>query len=184
MDFRQADPQAISWATWSRGQPAARTAQGGKIVVQTPLCPCRVSLQGGGMYRIDLVLRPDVALHSEFADWLCVIEEGAAEAEALKAWRGARGRSTCVYNNSMRLMAFSDTLVFDSSGKLSGDLLSAAGCSCIIELQGGWSTDSRWGLRWKIVQCKFVEEVSLAPAGALDDEPEAPGPANFAFLDD
>ena len=130
------------------------------------------------MYRLDLALRPDLPVHSDFCDWLCEVEEGAAAAKALEAWRGGRGKSTTVYNNSVRLMAFSDTLA--------PDLLSAAGCSCIVELQGGWNTDSRWGLRWRVVQIKFVNEVSLPPPppnSPPESAPQAPAAA-FAFLDD
>lgn len=192
MDFRSVQPSAITWSTWSRGQPVARVGQGGKVVAQTPLCPCRVSVAGSGMYRLDLVLRQDLPTHSQFCGWLADIEDSASE--ALKEWRGGRSKSTCVYNNSMRLMAFSDTLAFDSSGKLSADLMSAGGCACIIELQGCWSTEARWGLRWKIVQIKFVEECSLAalpaPVTVVDDDTHQPsrGPTDvqstFAFLDD
>lgn len=194
MDFRLVSPPDIAWSTWSRGQPVARTAQGGKVVVQTPLCPCRMSLAGAGMYRVELALRPDLPAHAAFADWLSDVEDSAQAAPALAEWRGARRRSTTAYNNSVRLMAFSDTLAFDASGNLSADLMAARGCACILELQGGWSGEARWGLRWKIVQIKFAEECALPTAPQVDDDEDITttttggvgcgGGGGFAFVED
>jgi hypothetical protein len=58
----------------------------------------------------------------------------------------------------MRVMAFADTPVFDSREALTAELESARSVSCILELQGTWSTETRWGLRWKILQVKVYEE--------------------------
>jgi len=187
MDFRLVKPADIAWTVSSRGQPAARTSGGAKVVVQTPLCPCRVTATGGGMYRMHLALRPDLPVHSAFSDWLCEVDESASESEALREWRGGRSRSVALYNNSLRLTAFSDTLAFDATGKLSADLLSAGGCACIIELQGAWATEARWGVRWRVVQIKFSEDCELpAAACAIDDEtcPPGPAPGAYSFLDD
>lgn len=191
MDFRAVQPSQIAWATWSRGQPTARTPQGGKVVVQTPTCGVRVSMPSPGMYRLDMQLRRDVEIHQAFSQWLADIEDGVAGADGLKAWRGTKGRSTTVYNGNLRLTAFSDTLAFDASGALSADLMSAASATCIVELQGCWSSDARWGLRWRIVQVKFSKEPPALPAASsafVDDDDEPPaapggGGAAYAFLD-
>ncbi len=187
MDFRLIKAADIVWSLTSRGQPMARTAAGAKVVVQTPLCPCRVVAPGGGMYRVHLALRPDLAVHSAFCEWLCDVEDGAGDSAALAAWRGARSKSVAVYNNSLRVMAFSDTPTFDASGRLSAELLTAGGCTCILELQGGWSTDARWGVRWKAVQIKFGVECDLPPpAPRLIDDSDGDGgtSAEYAFVDD
>lgn len=192
MDFRAVQPSQVTWTTWSRGQPAARTPQGGKVVVQTPPCAVRVSMPSPGMYRLDMQLRPDVEIHQAFSEWLADIEDAVAGADALKAWRGAKSRSTTVYNGNLRLTAFSDTLAFDATGALSADLMSAAGATCLVELQGCWSSEARWGLRWRVVQVKFSREpppLPIAPAAFVDDDdpPAAQaaggGGGAYAFLD-
>lgn len=188
MDFRAIKPEDIAWAPAGPRGPAARSPLGGgRVAVQTPLCACKVSVQRPGMYRLDLALRPHMPAHAAFAAWL-----RGVESEAATALRGVPGydrpMSACVYNDGLRLMAFSDTLTYDEDGRLSADLLSAAGCECLIELSGTWSGDSRWGLRWRVAQLRFVREVSFPPAPAIDDDDE---PASeiaaagaLAFLDD
>lgn len=179
MDFRSVTPSSLTWSTLSRGQPVARTPQGGKVVVQTPTCPCRVSMHSPGMFRIDMSLRAHVPIHAAFMDWVSDIEESATE-----HLRIPKMRSSCVYNGNLRLMAFSDTLAFDASGSLSADLMSAAACACVVELQGCWTTDQKWGLRWKVVQVKFTHEApALPPAPGEEDEAPATG-AGFAFVED
>lgn len=187
MDFRGVNPAGVEWSIWSRGQPVPRLPGGARVQVQTPLCGVRVSSAGSGMYRIDMSLRPDIPLHSDFCQWVCDIEDGASGAVELAEWRGARSRSTSVYNNSMRLMAFSDTLAFDAAGSLSAHLMDAAGAACIIELSGLWNNESRWGLRWKIVQIKFQTDSPVFPASAFVDEDAGDAKASingFAFVED
>jgi len=182
MDFRTVDPAAIQWATGPRGLPVARTPAG-RVTVQTPLCACRPSLASAGMYRLELFFLPHVAQHAAFCQWMADVEDAAAD----KLRFPDKVRSACVYNNGMRLMAFSDTLAFDASGKLSADLLDAASCSCIIELQGCWTSEYKWGLRWKIVQLKFGAEAPAfppAPTTGDDDVPARPAGEAFAFLED
>lgn len=191
MDFRSVAPSSVTWATWSRGQPVARTRQGGKVVVQTPACACTVSLASPGMYRIQMMLNGSSPVHAAFCEWLGELEEAAGEAPELASWKASKGRSTCVYNNTMRLMAFSDTMAFDESGKMSADLMTAKGCACIVELQGCWTSDSRWGLRWRVVQVKFSKEAPVTMAFVDDDDGDGSGGGNggggaaaFAFMDD
>ena len=182
MDFRAVDPSTTTWSTWTRGQPGARARDGSKVVVQTPTCPCRVSLARPGMYRVDLKLHPAVPVHAQFAEWVGALEESASEAAELAEWRGKRRRSACVYNDGVRLMAFSDTLAFDEEGKLSADLMDAAACAALVELQGLWSTDTSWGLRWRVTQLKFSKTPLDLPAVVA--EPPPPALPGFAFVDE
>lgn len=194
MDFRAVDPGALQWTLGPRGLPAARVATtGAKVIVQTPTCPVRVTLSAPGMYRMELRLVPGVAAHAAFAKWACDVEESAAEASALDAWKGAKRRSSWVFNDTARLMAFSDTMAFDADGKLSADLMDARGCAALIELQGLWATDAKWGVRWKVSQVKFSKEPPSLPVslenhhgdGEADDEAAVPPDASmFAFLND
>lgn len=186
-DFRAVPPGEIDWSGRYRGQPAARLAGGERVVVQAPLACCAVTLAGAGMYRVDIKLRHDVPVHAEFAAWLNEIDEAAAGCPGLAEWREGRGRSDTLYRSNWRLMAFSDTLCFDSQGKLSFDLPDAAACSCLVELQGGWSSPGRWGVRWKVLEIKFDKSPPdwaspEAPAPVATD----PGPrlSRFAFVED
>ena len=193
MDFRAVDPGALTWSMGPRGLPAVRNTAGAKVIVQTPTCPCRVTVQAPGMYRMELQLMPGVASHDAFAKWASEVEDSAADAGALAGWKGGKRRSSWVFNGTARLMAFSDTMAFDADGKLSADLMDAQGCAALIELQGLWSTDAKWGVRWKVSQVKFSKEPPTLPcvssgtdAAVSDDEAHAvpPDPSIFAFLDD
>ena len=192
MDFRRIDPAAIGWGgAWYRGQPTARLPGGAKVQVQTPPCACTVRLAQPGMFRVELALRPEVPSHSAFAEWLGEVERSveaaAAASPELQQWAAGKSRSTTVYNGTMRLMAFNDTMAFDREGALSANLMDAAGCACLLELTGCWSTDARWGLRWKIVQIKFDTAppdlpVTLDPV--ITDVITEPVPQSYGFMQD
>lgn len=187
MDFRAIDASGLSWNTWYKGQPVARLPGGARLQVQTPLSACRVSVAHPGMYRVELSMRPDVAAHIAFKEWVTEIERSAEAAAAgdseLASWMGTKQRSATVYNDNMRLTAFSDTLTFDSTGKLSAGLMDAAACACLLELSGCWSSDTRWGLRWRIVQLKFD---TVAPTLPTIEVPcDAPPPSLvYEFVED
>lgn len=188
MDFKDVDPAAIDWSSWYRGQPAARlldqpSGESHKLVVQTPLAPCNVSLSGAGMYRIDLSLDTSAAVHRQFCEWLEELDRAVASREALADWRRGKSQSSTLYNSRMRVTAFSDTLCFDAEGQLSFELLDAAACSCLLELQGCWSTDSRWGLRWRVAQVKFTTEPPTAFVRRQHQNQTSSAPQQqFAFL--
>lgn len=192
MDFRAIDATSLSWNSWYKGQPVARLAGGGRLQVQTPTAACRVSVAHPGMYRVELSLRPDVAAHAAFREWVADIERSAERAAAedteLAAWMGVKQRSATVYNDTMRLTAFSDTLTFDQHGTLSAALMDAAACACLLELSGCWSSDQRWGLRWRIVQLKFdtvAPTFPTAPVPPCDSSPRAANNGGgYDFVDD
>jgi hypothetical protein len=89
-------------------------------------------------------------LHREFEQWLLDVENNASG-----PWKTQRATKSAVYSSTFSVMAFSDTMAFDESGKLSAELASAKSCSVLIELSGAWTGDGAWGPRWKIVQLKF-----------------------------
>lgn len=201
MDFRNVDARGLKWAPYvprrAGGKPGVSVKSGeGKVTVQTPLCACTVTMSTPGMYRLRLSLRQDVAAHREFSEWLCAVEESAREAASMQKWREGRSLSTSLYNGVLQLTAFSDTLAFDSEGKMSVGMLDARACACIVELQGCWQTDSRWGLRWRIAQLKWQREPPTLPSeprfvAGDDEEDEQPtaggaagGAAGFQFLAD
>lgn len=186
MDFRKVGLEALRWgAAWYRGQPLARLGDSCKVIVQTPMAPCRVSFAGGGMHRVELAMVPGVKAHDQFWAWVSAVEAAAAASPDLEEWRGGRSPTACIFRGSMRLMVFADTLAFDASGALSADLMSAAACSCLIELQGCWKTDDKWGVRWKVQQIKFDSTPPDFPAApALPPPPAAASEAAYGFLEE
>ncbi len=182
LDFRTIDPAGVAWTIagpGGRGGPrvVARVREN-KVVVQTPTCPVRVDMTttsaGMPMYRVDFALLETDPAHSEFLEWVRGVERRAAE--SLVDWRGSRSLSTTTFGrgdrHSMRLTAFSDTLAFDAGGKVSADLVDATTAAAVLELQGAWNTDAKWGVRWKIVQLKFDTQPHECPAPVpLDVEP-------------
>lgn len=153
--FDTVDPSSIRW-TNRGGRIFADVGSRGRLATQTPKCGCRITLHKPGMYRVDMRLNSGVDTHAAFADWVGRLEQSVIDLEPELS--STKSLSRCVYNGNLRLMAFSDTLAFDADGKLSVDFLSAAACACVLELQGAWTTDARWGLRWKIVHLKFWPE--------------------------
>lgn len=191
MDFRAVNPATVTWTVGRRGAPIARGPSNAPVRIQTPPFACTVGALGSGMMRVDLALHPRVDVHREFGRWLGDLEEAAAESPVVAAWKSGRTAARCVYRDSMRLMAFSDTPTFNQHGQLAAGLLDAVGCECILELQGAWGTDGRWGLRWKIAQLKYYEGCPpTLPVRVDDDEGEEDqehredAPREFSFIED
>lgn len=156
MDFRSVSPGSIAFKKAGQRGAVAATGPGGKVRVQVPECPCFVSVHSPGTYRVELKL-PNSPTHDSFAEWIGEVESIADSSRG--AWGPGLCKSEALYHNgtvnSMRLLAFSDTLVFDEHGELSADLMTAKKCIALVELAGCWTSGARWGLRWKVVQIKF-----------------------------
>lgn len=150
MDFRTVNPEHVVWKRGHGTSIVAKTTDGTKVVVQTPKCACTVTVHSPGMFRVSMKLKNFDTIHRDFAEWLQRIEDHAAG-----PWKTGRTARSSVYSSTFSLTAFSDTLVFDESGKLSADILEARSCSAIVELSGAWTSDDAWGARWKIVQLKI-----------------------------
>lgn len=195
MDFRLVDPGTLTWTRTPRGQPMARAPDGAKVIVQSPRCGCRPVSMRSGMYKLVMTLREDVAAHNAFAQWTEAIEACAAADPTVTACLDSRTLSSGVYcddrgsdsapRRTVRFMAFGDTLAFDQDGKLSADYLDATACTVLLELQGVWVTDGRWGLRWKVLQFKFSTDDADADAAGNDDDGVGGGVAQpNLFVDD
>lgn len=176
MDFRGVRIDELRWSKTARGAGVVGPG-GAKVQVQTPVAACRmvpmVSKFSSG-WTLDLTFQDSDPVAAAFADFL---EDTMA---AAVAWGGVTGVQPADAvtrsfggGRSLRVTAFSDTLFFDPSGAVtlpSGGAQSL-GASCLLELQGLWTSPARWGLRWRVVQ---VKEAPNAPAAA----------PSFAFLDD
>lgn len=150
MDFRLVNPESITWKRGHGANVVAVLPEGTKVVVQTPKCACGVSLHSPGTFRVSMKFKQLDPVHREFEEWLRRVENNASG-----PWKTQRDLKSAVYSSTFSIMAFSDTMAFDESGKLSADLPNAKSCSALVELSGAWTGDGVWGPRWKIVQLKF-----------------------------
>ena len=187
-DFRAVDPRRIQWK--ARRGPTATPVPGETVVVQTPRCPCQATREKNGAHRVMLRLDPAMPSHAAFAAWMRDTEDAAAE--ALADWAvGATGiaagpagaasgaaasMSRAVFRDSLRLMVFSGTPVFDATDRASADLTIAASAACLMKLRGVWSRNGRWGLSWSVTEVKFE-----AGGGVSDEEAETDRPAACVF---
>lgn len=165
MDFRGVNPEHVAWKRGHGTSIVAKTTDGTKIVVQTPKCSCTVAVHSPGMFRICMKFKNFDPIHREFGQWLQRVEEHAAG-----PWKTGREVRSVVYSSTFSITAFSDTLVFDDSGKLSADILEAQSCSAIIELSGAWTSDDVWGARWKIVQLKIWPDAEREECSFFDSD--------------
>ncbi len=192
MDFRTVDVAALRWTKTPRG--AAVSGPGGKVVVQTPLLPCSVrpmrSTYAQG-WSIDLRLPPGDELGASFGAFVQAVMQSAAAWGGVSAPEAAAPLSEFMGTRSLRVTAFSDALLFDKNGELVQEPAGAKACTCLLELQGCWTSAARWGLRWRVAQVKLADAPRPGPApqfGFLADAGVAVPPAGptpqFGFLDD
>lgn len=153
MDFRNVNPTNIVWQRGGRQGNVLATMKNGKVMVQTPKCPCSVNVHSAGVFRIDMKLSTLNPVHARFTEWVSDIEHHASG-----PWKDDSVLSSTVYNSNFRVMAFSDTMTFDEQGNLSADVILAKSCSALLELTGAWTSNGKWGLRWRVMQVKFSTE--------------------------
>lgn len=157
MDFRSVDVSSLRWTKTPRG--AAASAPSGKVVVQTPLLACAVRPMRSAFsqgWSLELRIPGGDGLGDQFAAFVDSVMRSAV------AWGGITGDaspplSEFMGTRSLRVTAFNDTLIFDKDGNLVHDPAGAKACSCLLELQGAWTSPARWGLRWRVAQVKLAD---------------------------
>jgi hypothetical protein len=129
-------------------------------------------------WTLELLMPETDELRSEFAGFLQAVGDSAV------AWGGMGSEAPLNVgsfrgNRTLRVTAFTDTLIFDAAGAVTADPSGAKACSCLLELQGAWTSPARWGVRWKVVQVKLSDE----PAPRATAAPTRRAP-DFGFLND
>lgn len=154
MDFRTISPRSIVWSSGGRnGSIMASRSTSNSIEFQIPRMNCSISTHSAGVYKIDFKLNPEDTTHNQFVDWISDLEESS-----IGTWSSTHSKSNFIYKNGFRIMFFSDTNVFDESGKLSVDFFKAKSCSVLCTLSGLWMSESKYGLRFNIKQMKVFEQ--------------------------
>ncbi|APC25717.1 hypothetical protein BST79_gp204 [Only Syngen Nebraska virus 5] len=178
MDFRDISPRSLNWRRGAKGVIYANRISGEKkIQFQIPKCNCTVSVHSPGMFRLEMKLNPADPIHQQFIRWISDLEESCKG-----PWGNLRKSST-IYNNGIRFMFFADTNAFDSSGTLSADYLNAKSAGAIISLVGLWTTQEKYGLKFKVEQFKF--DTTSIPYPDVDEHEEiSHNEKKFLFLDD
>jgi len=178
MDFRTISPRSISWKRGTNGIIYANKAQGGgKIQFQMPKFNCLVSRHSPSMFRMTLILNEEDSIHKQFTDWVADLEEACKG-----PWNTSKTKSGTVFNNTIRLMFFMDTTVFDATGSLSADYTSAKSASVIASLVGLWTTQDKYGLKFKVDQFQFYEDSIAYPPKTRD--PSISNHEKCMFIDD
>lgn len=167
-DFRAVDVSILKWFPQSR-----KVVPATPIRVQTPPGPCTVQVLPG-RYAVELTLTGHRLSHA-FAEFVQSVE-AHAQAHAKPGRSGLRWYS-CLNADSLvpklKLSAFDDTLFFDKDGtEVRGPPTDWSACACLVELTGAWTTDTAWGLRWKLLEAKRQEGVSSdVPCFIVDEDP-------------
>lgn len=149
-DFRHIRIDALKWFPQSRS-----TVPVTPVRVQTPPCPSAIT-RSAGRYSI-LLSCVGHPVHPQFVEFLRGVE--------LHALKHAKPRTPdlrwfpCLEDSLVpvfKLSAFDDIRFYDAHGDLHPDPTSIEACACLCELSGAWTTDSSWGLRWKVLEVKEV----------------------------
>ena len=179
MDFRDISPRSLTWARGGRNGNivASRSSSTKPIMFQVPRMNATISTHSAGMYRMDVKLNMADETHRQFADWIADLEQSA-----VGTWSSTLKRSNLLYNDGFRVMFFSDTNVFDSTGALSVDFFKAKSVSSLCLLQGLWTSADKYGIRFNVKQLKFFEEPLDYPKS--EEEPAVKGAPMFIDDDD
>jgi hypothetical protein len=155
MDFRDISPRSISWIRNGRGANiiATRSSSAKPIIFQIPRMNATISIHSPGMFRMDMKLNVEDKTHQQFAEWIVDLEQSA-----IGTWSSSLKRSNLLYKDGFRIMFFSDTNAFDSTGALSVDFFKAKSISALCALQGLWMSTDKYGLRLNVKQFKFFED--------------------------
>ena len=157
-DFRCVDLASLRWFPMSR-----RVVPVTQIRVQVPPAQCRIDSLAG-RYAIELSVH-----HEGFLDFVRSLEEHAQE-HAADFLDQPRMWHSCVYNSALKASAFTDTLFFDAAADIATDPTTFSGCSCLLELGGAWTSETHWGLRWKVLELKACDPPLTAFPFLEDDD--------------
>lgn len=179
-DFRRVSVGSLKWFPQSR-----KSVPVTPIRVQTPPCPCSITLLPG-RYGLELTLSGHPS-HAAFVGFLRAVEAHARE--HARPTRDDLRWYACTDADSLiptfRLSAFDDVRFYDRDGLPHACPTDFEACSCLLELAGAWTTDTAWGLRWKVLE---VKRAVCVPVTCLlmesDDELGAPTPCMFVESDD
>ena len=154
-DFRSIRVEALKWFPQSR-----TTVPVTPVRLQTPPSPCSIA-RAAGRYSIHLQLAGH-AVHPAFVEFLRAVE---AHAVAHAAPRDPTLRwFSCLDAGlvpALRLSAFDDTRMYDAAGDACADATAMTTCACLCELAGAWTTETSWGLRWKVLEVKEAAGVRV-----------------------
>lgn len=148
-DFRAVSVAALRWFPQSRSLVPVTPVR-----VQAPPSPTSITLMPG-RFGIELAL----AGHAAHPLFVAFVQDVELHAQAnAQPTKGSLAWHSCVDTNSpvpgVRLAAFEDTRFFDADGRPHTSPTAITSCSCLLELTGAWTTDAKWGLRWKVVEVK------------------------------
>lgn len=177
-DFRDISPRQLTWRRGGKGNIYANRVVGEKTIkFQLPKMNCNIAVHSPGMFRMELKMSPSIPIHAQFMDWIADLEQSS------KGPWGNVSKSSAIYNNGIRVMFFSDTNCFDSSGNMSADFMKAKSVSAIFSLTGLWLTDTKYGLKFKVEQFKYFEEAISYPAD-VEEETTIVSSKACLFVDD
>ena len=158
-DFRRASVASLKWFPQSR-----TTVPVTPIRVQTPPGKCVISLLPG-RYSVELTLSGHPA-HPAFVRFLEEVERHALQHARQHARHPSARWFSCTDADSLvptiRLSAFDDTRFYDRDGSPHACPTDFEACACLLELTGAWTTETAWGLRWKVLEIKRASPISVA----------------------
>lgn len=170
MDYKLLALERVSWTA----NACKVSYGGGKFAFQTPVATAKITPfhKFPGAINIGMDCRH---FPHHFNHFIRSIEGSATDAfpelEHLEPMRSHFGKLT----------AFSNAHVFDHCGSLvpAPELLEGYyTIACIVQLDGTWATDSKWGLKFKVLQVKIYGDAEAPPPAP------PPPPAQFQFIEE
>lgn len=150
MDFRNVVVDRISWV----GSKACYGSA--KITVQTPVTRCRCT-GPPEMRQVTFM-----AIPSQVASFVHAIEQSASTGAGVVKVK--RVRECVSFDREWTVTAYDDTVWFREDGThadaLDDETMKA--CACILRLDGVWTTESSWGLKWKVLEIQAFCPVKTA----------------------
>lgn len=154
MNYSRIDVGRITWSGVSK-KVAKAAYGGGKIVFQTPRFAAGVEPVHRFPGAVELKMRGEWESEA-FLEFVQDLQISAMEAVPELTQLG-------MYDSLRRLTAFANALIFDAQEACIEDtdtLRGAYEASALLELQGAWTTERSWGLKFKVLQVKLHGEAA------------------------
>lgn len=152
------DTERLSWSTLNAKRTSKVSYGGGKFAFQTPTCPAH--LQPFHKFPGSLMMSmEDDTFSPHFRSFVSDIERSAIDAvpelDMLEPVAHLK-----------KITAFSNAHVFDNTNAVVHAPETYEGrylVACILQLDGAWANDSKWGLKFKVLQVKIYGELEAHP---------------------